>query len=232
MGFKSLFIVSDKKNGSDEKQVTQAPATPSVAPAPVPYIPTAAQTNEDFSMFAEQLRSALDDANMPNVQDYMDLKQAVKNMDGIAMDESTKYKAVFATLQASGCDLKALVESFDYYGNIVDGEKQKFDEAIQSAVSDAVLDKQRKVESLTKENEEKAADIKRLTEEINANQQQITTLSVEVSTANSKIEQKKANFTAAYQQLKNEMEADRKKVELYVGAIPVATPKLKKSSKK
>jgi chromosome segregation ATPase len=229
MGFKDLFIVTEKKDVGDTTS-----AAPTSAPQPVPYIPPVVRTtvsNEDFSLFREQLEESLEAANLPTKQDYMDLRKALVNMNGLQMDEATKYKAAFATLQSVGCDVSEIVDSFNYYGNVVDGEKQKFDEATQSALSDDVLEKQQTVESMTKENVKSATEIKRLTEKTTANQQQITALQTEISAVTSKIDQKKATFEAAYDKVKSEMQADLEKVKLYLGNIAPA-PKTKKSTKK
>jgi chromosome segregation ATPase len=94
-----------------------------------------------------------------------------------------------------------------------------------------VLEKQQTVESLTKKNTKNAAEIKRLTEETTSNQQQIAAYQAEISAVTSKIDEKKANFEAAYNAVKSEMQADLEKVKLYLGNMAPA-PKTKKSTKK
>jgi predicted nuclease with TOPRIM domain len=194
----------------------------STQPAPVPYIPPVpvSVSSEDFTVFHTQLTDALEAANMQNVQDYMDLKKALQNMASLPMDENTKFLAAFATMQTAGVDAQTFLESFDYYNNVVDGEKNKFDEAIQAALSEAVLDKQKTIERLSKQNETNTAEISRLTSEIASNNQQITTLQVEVSTDNAKLDQKKANFAAAYNKVKAEIQSDLVKAQQHIGTLP------------
>ena len=115
MGLKDLFYKSSKNEESEQ----------STMPVPVPIstpvystkytAPTPSVTNEDFSVFYGQLMEALEEANLPNVQDYIDLKKSLINMQNLPMDEATKFKAVFATLSGAGCDLGELLQSFDYY---------------------------------------------------------------------------------------------------------------------
>lgn len=220
MGLKSLFIKTpveeEKRKVNDVQEVH-----PQLTPVPYELRPQTqpVATNEDFSVFMGQLQEVLEESNLPNVQDYMDLKKALENMQGMNMDEATKYKAVFATLQAAGCDLNALIESFNFYKNILEGEKQKFDEALSSTTSEAVLEKQKRIEELVRQNEEKSETIRKLNAEINSNQEQVSSMQVEVSSANAKIEQKKYNFAAAYQQVFNEIESDERKVKMYIGTI-------------
>lgn len=249
MSLKNLFVKQDS-NKQPEKPAEQSQPAPVPYVPPPPYIPGAqpiqympltpmpgdayqpapALTN-DFTMFYEQLSNALDEANLPTQQDYMDLKQALTNMASLPIDEASKYKAAFATLQSVGCDITALLESFNYYNNVIDSEKHKFDEATQGAVSNAVLEKQKTVEQLTQQNQTNAEQIRQLTEQTNANAQQIAGLQAEISTSTSKIEQKKANFKAAYDKMKTEMESDKQKIQMFIGTAQTA-PKTKKSTKK
>jgi len=210
-----------KPKEGEKKGATVAVST---QPPPVPYVPPVivASSSEDYTMFYSQLQDALEAANMPNVQDYMDLKKALQNMASLPMDEDTKFKAAFATMQTADVNAETFLESFDYYKHIVDGEKTKFDEAIQAALSDAVLDKQKNIEKMTKQNEDNAAEIKRLSDQISSNNQQITTLQVEVSTDNAKLEQKKSNFEAAYNKVQSEIDADLVKVQKHIGTLPPA----------
>ena len=115
---------------------------------------------------------------------------------------------------------------------MVDAEKQKFEEAIQSSLSDAVLEKQKTVERLSKQNEQASSEIQRLTQTMAESQNQIASLQVEISVSNSALNQKKVNFDAAYQKIKSEMQTDLEKVKLYIGSAPSPTPKTKKSTKK
>lgn len=192
-------------------------------PAPVPYIEPSRNipqvSNEDFGIFCQQLYDALEAANMPG-QDYMDLRQALKNMSNLSMAEETKFQAAFATMATSGADSESFMQSFDYYKNILLSEKQKFDEAIESAMSDSVHTKQATLKQLTETNEKNAAEIKRLTEEISANNTQCTSLQVEISSANSKLDQKKQNFEAAYQKIIKEIDEDSIKSQKYISMLP------------
>jgi hypothetical protein len=182
MGLKDLFYKSSN-NEEPEQSTMPVPvpiSTPVYSTKYTTPTPTPSVTNEDFSVFYGQLMEVLEEANLPNVQDYIDLKKSLINMQNLPMDEATKFKAVFATLSGAGCDLGELLQSFDYYGNVVDAEKQKFEEAIQSSLSDAVLEKQKTVEQLSKQNEQAASEIQRLTQTMAESQNQIASLQVEI----------------------------------------------------
>ena len=100
-------------------------------------------------MFVQELEAALEKANLPSQQDYLDFAKSLKNMESLPMDEATRYKAAYATLQSVGCDLGQLIDSFDYYQGILDGEKDKFDEALRSTVNETVMQKEQQIKQLT-----------------------------------------------------------------------------------
>lgn len=227
MALKNL-IFKQKPEAAPQPTIVQQQS----APIQTQYISNS--SSEDFNNFLAQLEEALDAANMPNTQDYMDLRTALKNMSEISIDEPSKYKAAFATLQAAGCDLKELLNSFDYYENVLTTEEHKFNEAVEASASDSVGKDQKELNRLMKENSDKSAQIQQLTNEINENTQKINTLQVSVSNGSAKVNQKKGDFEAALKKVQDELESDKKKVETYIGTMPIqqTVTKSKKSSKK
>ena len=136
-------------------------------------------------------------------------------------------------MATAGADSESFIQSFDYYKNILSNEKQKFDEAVESAISESVHTKQATLDRLTDANTKNAEEIKRLTEEISANNTQITSLQIEISNASSKLDQKKQNFEAAYQKVGKEIDDDCIKSQKYINMLPTAPmPPAKISTRK
>jgi hypothetical protein len=230
MKFKDLWIKPsvEEKPEEDSKSSPESGASsprPTYAPPPVPA------GEGDTSVFVGQLETALEKANLPSQQDYLDFAKALKNMESLPMDEATKYKAAYATLQSFGCDLRQLIESFDYYQGILDGEKDKFEDALRSTVSETVTEKEHEIKQLTLENDDHSAEIQKLTASININQQNISKLQGELAEINARLNQRKAGFTAAYNSLKQRLQGDEGKIKTYLGpelaAQPVKTTKKK-----
>jgi chromosome segregation ATPase len=212
MKFKELWI-KPSTEGSDKEEVS--PGKPeSVSPAP-----QASRPPDDVSSgpFLKQLEEALEKANLPSQQDYLDFAKALKNMDNLPMDEATKYRAAFATLQSFGCDLRQLLESFDYYNGIIDGERDKFDEALRSRVNETIVEKEGRVRQLTGENQEDAAEIEKLTAKITANQKSIAQLQNELADINAKLKGQENGFNAAFNALKQRLQTDAGKITTYLG---------------
>lgn len=169
--------------------------------------------------FLAQLEEALEKANLPSQQDYLDFAKALKNMANLPMDEATKYRAAFATLQSFGCELRQLLESFDYYNGIIDGERDKFDEALRSRVNETIVEKEDTVRKLTGENQDNAAEIEKLTAKITANQQSIAQLQNELAEINAKLKKQENGFTTAYNSLKQRLQTDAGKITTYLGSV-------------
>ena len=213
MKFKNLWI-KPPEEGADPDD--NAPPPTQTAERTVP--PPVAPDDGASGAFVAQLEAALEKANLPSQQDYLDFAKALKNMDNLPMDEATKYRAAFATLQSFGCNLRQLLDSFDYYNGILDGERDKFDEALRSRVNETIGDKEETVKRLNAENQEHAAEIAKLTDAMTSNQQSITQLQNELAEMNAKLKKQENGFNAAFNILKQRLQTDAGKIKTYLGA--------------
>jgi chromosome segregation ATPase len=234
MGLKSLFIKPVKEKPPENPDDADSPVTDHLnlpAREPLPRIaPMAAEL--DTGPFTEQLKDAMEKADLPGQQTYLGFSKALKNMEKLPMDESTKFQAAFATLQATGADVNQLIESFSYFSGILDAEKDKFEEALHATIGDSVVQKERRIKQLTEENNEHSTEIKKLTEMITANQSNLTLLQSELAEVNSKLKQKQNSFMEAYRMMKQQLQADAQKINMYLGsAITAQAPKNSKHKK-
>jgi chromosome segregation ATPase len=224
MGLKSLFFKPVEEKPA-EKQDEAAP--PSAGPLP-PLSrdrsprPAPVARELDIGPFTEQLKEAMEKADLPGQQTYLAFSKALKNMEKLPMDEATKFQAAFATLQATGSDVNQLTESFSYFGGILDSEKDKFEEALHATIGDSVVEKENEIKKLTEENEEHSAEIKKLTDAITVNQNDIARLQDELAEVNAKLKQKENSFMEAYRMMKEQIQADAQKVNMYLGAVIAA----------
>jgi len=216
MKFKDLWIKQSSDDQSSEPEGSSPDSSTPTGPAQSGARQSPAASEGDTSVFVQQLEGALEKANLPSQQDYLDFSKSLKNMESLPMDEATRYKAAYATLQSFGCDLRQLIESFDYYQGILDGEKDKFDEALRSTVNDTVVQKEREIKRLTDENSDHAAEIQKLTATMNLNQQGIAKGQAELADINARLDRRKAGFLAAYNILKQRLQGDKGKLQTYL----------------
>jgi hypothetical protein len=225
MGLKDLFI----KPAQD--MPAEKPAVGSVDDGASPvYVPRGPQSTLQRSLpldpepFLLQLKDALEKADLPGQQTYLAFSKALRNMEKLPMDEATKFQAAFATLQATGCDVHQLMESFNYFEGILDSEKDKFEEALHATIGDSVVKKEGEIRQLTEENADHSAEIQKLTAAIAANQQSIIQLQSELADVNDKLKQKENSFLAAYRSLKDQLKADASKISTYLSSAIAAQP--------
>jgi len=216
MKFKDLWIKPGTDDKSSETEASSSGLSSPASPAKVDTSPPPTASEGDTTVFVQQLEGALEKANLPSQQDYLDFSKSLKNLESLPMDEATRYKAAYAALQSFGCDLRQLIESFDYYQGILDGEKDKFDEALRSTVNDSVVQKEREIKRLTDENTDHAAEIQKLTATMNLNQQSISKSQGELADINARLDRRKAGFLAAYNILKQRLQGDKGKLQTYL----------------
>ena len=226
MGLKSLFIkpVEGKPAEKPDEPTPLATAPPSFLTRDRAPKTASLDADLDPGPFTEQLKAAMDQADLPGQQTYLAFSKALKNMEKLPMDEATKFQAAFATLQATGSDVNQLIESFSYFGGILDAEKDKFEEALHATIGDSVVEKENEIKKLTDENTDHSDEIKKRTETINANQSNITRLQDELAEVNGKLKQKENSFMEAYRLMKQQLQADAQKINMYLGAAIAAQP--------
>jgi chromosome segregation ATPase len=219
MGLKDLFI-----KRAEEKEPEKPPASGAGAAGPVLFpgerqtVPASSSSDLETGPFLEQLKEAMQKADLPGQQTYLAFSKALENMEKLPMDEATKFKAAFATLQATGCDVSQLVESFSYFEGILDTEKDRFEEALHATIGDSVVTQENEIKKLTDENTDLSSQIQKLTEKITANQQAVAHLQAGLADAREKMKRKEASFMAAYQAMKDRLQVDARKIDNYLGA--------------
>ena len=95
-----------------------------------------------------------------------------------------------------------------YYKKILDGEKQKFGEAMQNQVNKNVAGKKEEVEKLKVQIELYENQIKKLEGLVEEHQKTINTADEKISSATEKINQAKEKFEFAHQSVMNQIEKD------------------------
>ncbi len=163
----------------------------------------------------DSLTKAVATANLPG-EDYIEFIQSLKAMKDLPLEESVKMQTVLATLSTKGLTVAKVIESADYYINILDEEKKKFYNALESQAKGNINKKKQTIENLEKLNKEKAEQIASLTEEINKNQEQITSISKEISQSETKIKSTENNFIATYNKVINKIKNNIEKIKKIV----------------
>jgi hypothetical protein len=224
---KSLFFVEDPVPA--DNNVNQTTNNPTVKNQPVVNQPVTNNQNIqnippaipgtpviDQRIF-DSLQKALENSNMQGF-DYFEFRNSLKSLSAIIPDEATRFRAVFATAASSGVTVQKLLESGNYYKEVLNKEFQKFQEALAAQVDNGVIAKQKQAEALTLAIQQKQQKIQELTQEIMAHQEEINKIQQSVTDANVKIETTKNNFQLTFQTVVSEIDNDMVSIQRYLQA--------------
>ncbi len=203
---RSVFIV-------DEQPAETAAPPASAAATPVTPAPAASGNPDD--KFLEALASALERSNQEGF-DYLEFRQALKNLSGMNLDEQTVFRSAFGTASTMGVTPARLLESIQHYLQVMSGEKQKFDEAHEQQRARLIGNREAEAQSLEKLIQEKNEQIARLSREIEEHQAKKAEIAAEITESTRKIETTRANFEASFATVTEQISNDAVKIRQYL----------------
>lgn len=207
--FKSVFIVEDEttKAAPPADKAPQAPAD-----APPPPVVRAAADGAVSDKFMEILLSALEKNNAPGF-DYLEFRQALKNLAKMPMDEATRFQSAYAMAQTMGVTPAALVESARNYLGVLSQEETRFNEAHAQQRNKLIGNREEEIRNLDAMIEQKTEQIRQLTLQIEEHRQRGAVIRKEIDDSTVKIENTKADFDATFGVVAGQIETDIAKIQ-------------------
>lgn len=203
---KSLFIIEEEEAKSKQplpqKPETTAPKTPTATP--VMEVPVEGKVTQEFM---DILFHAMEQAN-PQGFDYMEFKQSLQSLKKMQMDDATRYRSAFAMAQTLGTTSDKLLQSAQFYLDILKKEEQKFAQAVDNQRSKLIGNRQSEIGQLEQAIQSKEVQIKQLTQEIQTHRQQKEQLQKEIQEATVKVGNTQQNFIASYKALSEQIAQD------------------------
>lgn len=148
--------------------------------------------------------------------DFFEYKNSLKTLAGIIPDEATRYKSAYATAATMGVTVDRLLESAAFYRSVLEKERDNFTRAVNQQVDLNVTAKQKEAERLQTLIAQKGEQIRRLTEEIAAHQEELAKAQGIVTEASSRIEATKSNFHFTLEAVMDQIQADMQNIERYL----------------
>lgn len=215
-GIMNLFFkveddgVDTKAPAKEEKVAVQAQAqTPTTI-----SIPTSVLAQEDAKI-KKELADALEKANQPGY-DYFELAQSIAAQASIIPSEAQRFQSTFAVVSPMGVTPDKLISSAQFYLDVLKNKENEFNKTVEQHMAEAVTGRENEAKSFDADMQAKSDQIKKLTEEINALQQQKTTIINEVSSSRAQIEQVKNNFNATMKVFVDRINSDIEKIKTYL----------------
>jgi hypothetical protein len=220
---KSIFIIeddgggkepADKQPGKSKKEQAGEPSFPGKAPEN-PSPSASSTSGKQDSKIINTLLKAVDRSNLSGF-DYLEFKKAVKGLEKMVSDEATRFKSAFATASTMGVTLDKLVETANYYIQVLDKERSQFVEAAHNQTTSLVENRKKEMDLLLKSMSEKKALIDRLTKELAESEHKLKTIQQGIDNAAIKIDQTKKNFDVSFNHLREQITSDIDKMKNYL----------------
>jgi len=214
-GIMNLFFKVEDDGKTGAKTSKEAPATPvqpqfaSSAPSSLPSM-----AQEDATI-KKQLADALEAANQPGY-DYFELAKSIEAQASIIPSESLRFQSSYAVVASMGVTPDKLITSAEFYLTVLKKKEDEFNKTLEQHTSEAVTAKENEAKKFDADMLAKSEQIKQLTDDINAMQQQKTAILNEVSSSRSQIEQVKNNFYATMKVFVDRINSDIGKIKSYL----------------
>jgi hypothetical protein len=189
------------KNTKSASKPTDAPIEPKISE------PLSISEGEVTEKFMRVLFNALEKNNIEGF-DYLEFKKSLRKLEKMPMDEPTRFQSAFAMASTMGATPKNLIETAEFYINVLKQEESKFQQALVNQRKSQIGNKEAKMDDLDKIIQQKAERIKKLTQEIEAHQKQKAQLDQEISKATVKVESTKNDFVATMNSLVSKIQSD------------------------
>jgi len=218
---KSLFIVEEESvqnqnNPSQDAKINTTPTNVETSKTNTTTNPTPTNSGGTITdKFTDVLLKALSDNNIEGF-DYLEFRQGLLSLAKMPMDEATRFQAAFSMAQAMGATPQKLIETGNQYLKVLEGELNKFNEAVVNQSNTMIGSKQSEIKQLNEFIQQKSQQIKKLTEELQQHQQRIDVLNKELAESNSKVENTKNNFLATYKNVTDTIKSDISNIQKYL----------------
>jgi uncharacterized protein YoxC len=229
---KSLGLVDDsdekavKKDDKPVKKSTAATQAPVVTPTPKTYLvgdhpassndPFKKSNTEDLGKFIEHFNKLLKDANLPG-PDYYEFAQVLESDAMKNFDEKTKFSASYASLVSQGLTKEILVSSAKKYIEVIQSDKENFEETLKTKLDSEVGSRQSKIAELQEDIKQKTEQVAELTKAIADAQATIQTLNGEVEEVSGKIKSNETSFITAGESFVKTINSNIEKITFILG---------------
>lgn len=206
--FKSIFVEDDP--GAASQAAGQSSQTPAAqAPAGAVSSPAAGAVSDKF---LEVLMGALEKNNQEGF-DYLEFRQALKNLAKMPMDEATRFHSAYAMAQTMNVTPLKLTESAKFYLNVLTEEQARFNEAHAQQRARLIGNREEEIKNIEAAIQQKSEQIRALTQEIEENRKKSEQIRKEIRDATVKVETTKSDFEATFTSVAGQIEGDLAKIQ-------------------
>ena len=190
----------------EEKKPEAVAIKPETASATVPAAQATSFIGGVTGTVNEEILNILNAALTSNKTVYTTFKETSNKISGVIVDEATRYKTAMATI---GTTKEDLISALDGCTAILDSEKQKCTSNLDATVGKEIGVQTQHNEQLDKAIADLNSQLSQLTEEKLKTEQLLGELQTQYATFGK-------NFDATLASISNELNVERKKLEIYL----------------
>lgn len=164
----------------------------------------------------EFLSQALEQNNLPGF-DYLEYKKAISALLSINRgDLASAHQNAFATAAVMGLTKAKLIETAGYYRHLLEKEKVKFNEALETQTQQRLHNKTAEISRLQDQTTRHQAEITRLQEEILGYTDRKKSAESELQQEKEKLEKTHANFEKTHASFLRQLDLDLEQIHQYL----------------
>jgi hypothetical protein len=210
----SLFVEVQENEPIKEKSTTLAPTPPTSVPINN-SVQLGTVSGEANQTILENLTAALEKANLPGF-DYFEYAKTLDALKTSIPSEQVRYQTAFTTAAVMGITKQVLLDAAAHYLKILETEASNFNGYVQEQTKATITDKQGALTDIDNLINEKAAQIQKLTEDINILTQDRAAITNEVSENQVKIGKIQNDFGATLKIFADRITGDVEKINKYI----------------
>ncbi|MGV8131514.1 MAG: hypothetical protein ACP5N7_05445 [Candidatus Pacearchaeota archaeon] len=202
---KGLFWESNQAPvKTDVVEPTASPVSEVVQPTkPIIVLGGGTPTAAPSEQYMNLLLQAIEAANIPGY-DYLEFRAGLMNMINIIPDEQSRFVATFQAVKPQGVTHALLIETANKYIQTLQAEWDEFAAGYDLSVKSLDV-KQNRIQELTSKIQELQAEQAKLV--------------VEISSTESDLQSKRAQFEASFNYVKGQIEGDKAKIDKYLQTL-------------
>lgn len=148
--------------------------------------------------------------------DYIEFKQSLGVMAKMNIDESTAIRSAFATASTVGLTKSKLLESANFYAQVINKEKEHFDAALAKRINQKVGGKVKEVEKLKDQIIKYKEKIAQLEGQIEKHQHTIDNADEQIQAEKEKIVGTQNSFESTHENFVEQIKADIENFKTYL----------------
>ena len=204
---------SPAAGGSPAPAVPRPPAS-ATTPNPAPATTATGAVDPKFAQhFADVLAQ-----NNPPGPDYFEFRETLRSLSNLGLPEEKQYQAAWASFKALAgtADMSMLTNTANQYIAALSKDRDAFGKSVEAAIAERVGGLQNEQKRLQTENEALAKQLLAIQQQIDANNNRLTSIGGDITEQSARITQNQQNYDVTFAHFTEQIKGDIAKITQYL----------------